>query len=234
MNYNFKNRVAVVTGASEGIGLAVARLLGAAGAKVVLAARSADKLANAAAEIPGAEAVRADLRVPADRKELIEGAEIRHGRVDILINNAGQGIYGPLENISLDEFRKVMELNVFALTDLMQLAIPGMRKQGGGRIINISSLVSKNSFPNLGAYAATKYAVNALSLTARKELEKDGIVVSLMHPKMTATRFGVNAVGGNKADTRANGQAAPGVDTAEDVAKVVMKLIESGDAEAAM
>lgn len=234
MNYDFKNKIAVVTGASEGIGLAIARLLGAAGAKVVLAARSADKLEKAAAEIPGSSAVTADLRSPADIKKLVDGVVGRHGRVDILVNNAGQGIYGPLEKVSLDEFRQVMELNVFALTDLMQRVIPVMRRQGAGRIINISSLVSKNSFPNLSAYAATKYAVNALTLTARKELEKDGIVVSLMHPKMTATRFGVNAVGGSKTDTRANGKAAPGVDTAEDVARAVMKLIESGDAEAAM
>jgi short-subunit dehydrogenase len=234
MNYDFKNKVSVVTGASEGIGLAVARLLGAAGAKVVLAARSADKLEQAAAEIPGSSAVRTDLRSPADIKKLLEEAIRLHGRVDILVNNAGQGIYGPFEKVPLEKFREVMELNVFALMDLMQQVIPVMRAQGGGRIINVSSMVSKNSFPNLSAYAATKYAVNALSLTARKELEKDGIVVSLMHPKMTATRFGVNAVGGNKADTRANGQAAPGVDTAGDVAKVLMKLIESGEAEASM
>jgi len=230
----FKDKIAVVTGASEGIGLAIARLLAAGGAKVVLAARSEEKLEKAAAELPGSVAVRADLRKPEDRENLLRTAMEKFGRLDILVNNAGQGIYGPLEKIDLEEYRRVMELNVFAVMDLMQKAIPIMRAQGGGRMLNISSMVSKNYFPNLSAYASTKYALNALSLTARRELEKDGIVVSVMHPKMTATRFGVNAVGGNPADPRADGKRAPGVDTAGDVAEKALKLLESGEAEAGM
>ncbi len=230
----FKGKVAVVTGASEGIGLAVARLLAAGGARVVLAARSGDLLKKAEGELPGSLAVRADLRNAADRANLVAKTIGQFGRLDILINNAGQGIYGPFEKTNPDDYRSVMDLNVFAVMDLMQKVIPLMRKQGGGRIINIGSLVSKNYFPNLSAYASTKYALNALSLTARKELEKEGIVVSVMHPKMTATRFGVNAVGGNKADSRADGKRAPGVDTAEDVAEKTLKLIESGEAEASM
>jgi len=234
MNDFLENKVAVVTGASEGIGLAVARLLAAGGAKVVLAARSEEKLRKAAVGLAGAAAVRADLRKPEDRENLLRQALERFGRIDILVNNAGQGIYGPFERISLADYREVMELNVFAVMDLMQKVIPVMRKQGGGRIMNISSMVSKNYYPNLAAYASTKYALNALSLTARRELEKDGIVVSVMHPKMMATRFGVNAVGGNAADSRADGKRAPGVDTAEDVAVKTMELLESGDPEASM
>ncbi len=229
-----KNKIAVVTGASEGIGLAVARLLAAGGAKVVLAARSEEKLKKASAELAASLPVRADLREPGDIEALVLKTMERFGRIDILVNNAGQGIYGPFEKIDISDYKRVMDLNVYAVMDLMQKVIPIMRGQGGGRIINISSMVSKNYYPNLSAYASTKYALNALSLTARKELEKDGIVVSVMHPKMTATRFGVNAVGGNPADSRADGKRSPGVDTAEDVAEKVIKLIESGEAEANM
>jgi short-subunit dehydrogenase len=234
MNGFFKEKIAVVTGASEGIGLEVARLLAAGGARVVVAARSLDKLKEAAREIPGSVAVRADLREPADRDNLVKEALKRFGRIDIFVNNAGQGIYGPMEKIDLDEYRRVMELNVFAVVDLMQKVIPAMRRQGGGRILNISSMVSKNYYPNLGAYASTKYALNAVSLTARKELEKDGIIVGVMHPKMTATRFGVNAVGGTPADSRADGKPAPGVDTAAEVAVKVVRQLETGEAESNM
>jgi len=234
MNDLLKNKIAVVTGASEGIGLAVARLLSAGGAKVVLAARSEEKLKKAEAELPGSLMVRADLREPGDIEALVLKTMERFGRIDILVNNAGQGIYGPFEKIDISDYKRVMDLNVYAVMDLMQKVIPIMRKQGGGRIINISSMVSKNYYPNLSAYASTKYALNALSLTARKELEKDGIVVSVMHPKMTATRFGVNAVGGNPSDSRADGKRMSGVDTAEDVAEKTVKLIESGEAEANM
>ncbi len=95
----------------------------------------------------------------------------------------------------MDDYRAVMELNVFAVLLAMQKTIPIMRKQGGGMILNISSLVSKNYFPTLAAYASTKYALNALSLTAREELQKDNIVVSVFHPKMTATEFGAQCAG---------------------------------------
>lgn len=234
MKRSSEDTIAVVTGASEGIGLALARLLSAGGVKVVLAARSEGKLKKAAGELAGAVAIAADLRKPADREGLVRKTMERFGRIDILVNNAGQGLYAAFEKTDLKDYRSIMELNVYAVADLMQKAVPIMRRQGGGRIINISSMVSKDYYPGFSAYASTKYALNALSLIARKELEKDGIVVSVMHPKMTATRFGLNAVGGKPAYNRAAGKRAPGVDTPEAVAEKVLKLIESGEAEAGM
>ena len=111
----------------------------------------------------------------------------------------------------------------------MQQVIPIMRKQGGGMILNVSSMVTRMYFPNLAAYSSTKYALNSISLTARQELEKDHIVVSVFHPKMTATDFGKNAKG-ETYDSRAG---RPGMDaeSAEDVATAILAQIESEVAE---
>jgi short-subunit dehydrogenase len=229
---NIKDKIIIVTGASEGIGLAAAHELAKRGATVVLGARSKDKLDQAAAEIPGSLAIVTDMTKPEDVKNLINQTKEKFGRIDVLINNAGRGYQQPIETIDLDEYRSIMELNVFSVLEAMQLVIPIMREQGGGTIVNISSMVSKNYFPRLAAYSSTKYALNALTLTARAELEEDKIVVSAFHPKMTATQFGANA-SGNKYDSRA-GRPGMTVDTAELVAEKIADLIESGDAESMM
>lgn len=234
---NIKDKVVLITGASEGIGKALALKLSAAGARLVLAARSDDKIKALAARLPGALGLHADLRVPEDIKAMIEATIRERGRIDILVNNAGQGMYGPVEHIDVEQYKDVMELNVYGVLRAMQAAIPHMRKAGGGMILNVSSRVSKNAFPSLGAYASTKYALNALSLTARAELAKDRIVVCVMHPKMTATRFGENAMGSRPSYAGAAtpaGPAAPEADSAEAVADRILELIASEEAEASM
>lgn len=234
-----KNKIVIVTGASQGIGRAVAESCGREGARVVLAARSADMIHDLEKKIPGSLAIPTDMRKPSDIRHLVERTLERCGRIDLLVNNAGQGMYGPVEGIDIEKYREIMELNVYGVLRAMQAMIPVMRKQGGGMILNISSLVSKNYFPNLGAYASTKYALNALSLTARQELAPDHIIVSVMHPKMTATNFGKNAVG-VRPDyaNRPAGSPAPRpgmeIDTPEAVAEKVIALIRSEEAEAMM
>ncbi len=233
-----KDKVIIVTGASDGIGEAIAKKLARAGAKVVLAARSDEKLAALAHELPGSVAVHADMTQQADIQNLIDRTMEVDGRIDILINNAGQGMYGPMESIDIDKYKHIMNLNVYGPLYAMQLVIPKMREQGGGMILNISSRVSKNYYPNLSAYASTKYALNALSLTARDELKKDNIIVSVFHPKMTATSFGKNAVNADPAtrETYAERARAAGmeVDTAEQVADKVLEQIGSEEPEASM
>jgi short-subunit dehydrogenase len=234
---NIKDKVVIVTGASEGIGKALAETLAGKGAKLVLAARSEDKLKALAAKLPGAIAVRADMRKPKDVAALVEAAISAHGRIDILINNAGQGMYGPVEGVDIELYKSAMELNVYAPLRAMQLVIPHMRKSGGGMLLNISSMVSKNAYPSLGPYASTKYALNALSFTARAELAKDKIIVSVFHPRMTATRFGENAIGARPSYSGGSGGGAaraPEVDSAEQVAAKVLELIGSEAAEANM
>jgi short-subunit dehydrogenase len=224
-----KYKVIIVTGASGGIGLAAARVLAERGAHVVLAARSADKLKALEAEIPNSFAIQTDMTKPGDVHALIQKTKEKFGRIDVLINNAGQGIMSPIESVDLKVYREVMELNVFSVLEAMQEVIPIMRAQGGGTILNISSMVSKNYYPRLGAYASTKYALNALSLTARAELEPEHITVSVFHPKMTATDFGANSRG----ERYVSSAGRPGmiVDTAEEVAEKIADQIESGEAE---
>ena len=224
-----QNSVVIVTGASSGIGKAVALALGRAGAQVVLAARSEQKLREVAAQIPGSLSVVADMRNPEDIKALVRKAEEAFGRIDILVNNAGQGMRAPVESIDLDDYRSVMELNVFGPLIAMQEVIPIMRRQGGGMILNVSSMVTRMYFPDLAAYSSTKYALNSLSLTARKELEKDNIVVSVFHPKMTATDFGRNAKG-EAYDSHA-GRPVMAVETAEAVAEAILEQLGSEVAE---
>lgn len=233
-----KDKVIIVTGASEGIGEAVAKKLAHAGAKVVLAARNDEKLARLAHELPGSIAVHTDMTQQADIQNLIDRTMEVDGRIDVLVNNAGQGMYGPLEGIDIDKYKHIMNLNVYGPLYAMQLVIPKMREHGGGMILNVSSRVSKNYFPYLSAYASTKYALNALSLTARAELAKDNIVVSVFHPKMTATNFSKNAAGAHP-DYDAIRRARPAtaemnVDTADAVAEKIVEQIRSEEAEAQM
>jgi short-subunit dehydrogenase len=227
-----KDSVIIITGASGGIGLAAAKALSKEGARVVLAARSAEKLMTLEKEIPNSFAVATDMHKPADITALVEATMKKFGRVDILINNAGQGLMTPVESINLDDYASIMDLNVFAVVRAMQAVIPLMRKEGKGLILNVSSMVSKNYYPGLAAYASTKYALNAISLTAREELKKDGIIVSVFHPKMTATDFGENSRGAKYVS--AAGRPGMQVDTAEAVADAIVEQIGSEEAEANM
>jgi len=230
-----KNKVIVITGASSGIGEAAAVLLAKEGAKIVLAARSEEKIAELAHVLPGSLAVHADMRKPEHVMNLIDRAIEVYGRIDILINNAGQGMYGPIEHVDIEKYRDIFELNVVAVLRAMELVIPHMRRQGGGMILNISSRVSKNYFPYLGAYASTKYALNAISLTAREELKKDNIIVSIMLPKMTATNFGRNAITAGQFERPGDAVNRPmEVDTAEQVAEKILEQIRNEAPEAMM
>jgi len=190
-----EGKVVIITGASQGIGLAAARLFAARGAKVALAARSAAVLERVASELPDAIAVPTDMEDHNSIRGLMQSVVAHFGRIDVLVNNAGRALHMTVESVDLDKFRQALELNVLSVVAAMQEVIPVMRKQGGGVIVNISSGVSKCIIPNLAPYASTKYALNAMTLTARKELAKDNIRVSLMLPGYTATEFHSNAIG---------------------------------------
>ena len=226
---DFTNKVAIVTGASEGIGLATARALAGRGVRVVLAARSSARLAELERELPNVLAVTADLRNEQDIERIVRETMEKFGRVDILINNAGQAIYGRLTDISIEDYRTIIELNILGATSMMQHVAKIMRSQESGSIVNVSSGTSRMVLPGIGAYAATKAALNMLSLVAREELAPSGITVSVIYPFITATRFAENAIGERPTHARVPGRPAP--HAAEFVAEKILELLNSGEAE---
>ena len=224
-----EDKVILITGGSEGIGKVTAELLDTKGAKVAIAARSKDKLDEIAGGFKDGLAVQVDMTDPASITAMIDAVQKHYGRIDILINNAGQSVLAPVIDIDIEDFKKIMELNVYGPLRAMQAVVPIMKAQGGGMIINISSNVSKMAIPMLGAYAATKYALNGLTLTARNELAPDGIVVSLVHPGATATAFGQNAIRSSKAVF--NRPAGMEADPPEAVAEKIVEAINKQPAE---
>jgi NADP-dependent 3-hydroxy acid dehydrogenase YdfG len=183
-------KTVIVTGASSGMGASTARLLHAAGARPVLAARRADRLAALSEELGGALAVPTDVTDPAQVGELVTATLDRYQRIDGLVNNAGASLHGPLDQVDLAEFGRILQLNVVGLLAVTQAVLPAMREQGFGRIVNISSGTTRRVAVGVGAYASTKAAVNMLSEVMRQELASDGIAVSLLLPSITATEFG--------------------------------------------
>jgi short-subunit dehydrogenase len=226
-------KVVLVTGASEGIGAATARLLTARGAKVALAARSIDKLNELAGELDESFAVAVDMTQPESITAMVDATVEHYGRIDVLVNNAGRALRAPASDIKIADFQSIIELNVYGPLLAMQAVIPHMRQQGGGSIVNISSNVSKMAIPTIGAYAATKYALNGLTLTARNELAGDGIIVTVMHPGLTATNFGKNAMvdEGMASAPPPSGSSNSAPDMAEDVAERILEAITNGPAE---
>ena len=184
-----KGKIAIVTGASSGIGASTPRHLGRPAAKVVLAARREDRLTAIAHDIDGSLPVTTDVTSPDHIDRLIDVTLRTFGRVDILVNNAGQGLHAPIESIDIDDYHAIMELNVYAPLRLMQTVIPLMRKQGGGSIVTVSSATTKMELPGVAGYASTKCALNMLSQVARRELVGDHISVNLIYPYITETEF---------------------------------------------
>jgi NAD(P)-dependent dehydrogenase (short-subunit alcohol dehydrogenase family) len=181
----------LITGASSGIGAATAARLTRAGHTVYATARKADVLADLAAA--GAETRSLDVTDDASMRAVVEEIVETHGRVGGLVNNAGYGIYGAVEEVPMDGVRAQFETNVFGPARLIQLVLPSMRAARQGRIVNVSSMGGRLTFPFGGYYHASKHAVEALSDALRYELRPFGIGVSIIEPGLITTRFGATA-----------------------------------------
>ncbi len=227
---NVKGKVAIVTGASSGIGLATAKLLSQNGAKVVLAARSLDKLEKISKELPDSLVVKADMTDEKQIKAMVAKSIQHFGRVDILVNNAGRGYDSLIEEIETDKLKDLFNLNLVGSVVAMREVIPIMKKQGGGAIINISSGTAQMAIPGIGAYSSTKRALVGISLTAREELAKDNIIVGVIYPYITNTNFYKNKINGEEVPDEENMYLKEG-DSPEVVAQKVLELIESEKAE---
>ncbi|MBN1909023.1 MAG: SDR family oxidoreductase [Pirellulales bacterium] len=184
---------AIVTGASSGIGRALAVELARAGAKLVVTARREDRLATLAEQIRaegGAVAtVVGDVTDPVVRQRLVDTARESYGGLDLLVNNAGVGAMGRFKDATADRLRTIMEVNFFAPAELTRLALPLLREGTGSMIVNISSILGLRGVPYNSEYCAAKFAVQGLSESLRTELIRDGIDVLVVSPGTTETEF---------------------------------------------
>lgn len=179
--------VALITGASSGIGAAAARTLAQHGWITYASARRPDSLAPLAAQ--GLPTLALDVTDERSMVAAVEQIEARHGAVDLLVNNAGYGLNGPVEELPLAEIRRQFETNVFGLVRLSQLVLPAMRRKGAGRIINIGSVGGTFTTPGAGAYHASKWAVESFTDALRYEVRPFGIDVVLIQPTGVYTAF---------------------------------------------
>ncbi|MEU1846148.1 oxidoreductase [Micromonospora sediminicola] len=206
----------LITGTSSGIGRATVRRLARRPDLTVYAtARKVDAIADLADA--GARLLPLDVTDEASMRAAVAAVEAAHGQVDVLINNAGYGEYGPVEETPMDRVRAQFETNVFGLARLTQLVLPGMRRAGRGRIVNVSSMGGRLVFPGGGYYHASKYAVEALSDALRQEVRPFGVHVAIIEPGLIRTGFGAvaaSSLGAGADPTGPYGRMVAAVDAA--------------------
>jgi short-subunit dehydrogenase len=217
-----EGKVVLITGASDGIGAACAAEFAAAGARLSLTARSPEGLARAGG--PAAQITAGDLTLEATRRQAVERTLERFGSIDVLINNAGVGLYGHSWSAPMDDVRQLMELNFFALLGMIQLVAPHMRNRRSGTIVNVSSIGGKLPLPWMTLYSASKYAVTGLTEGLRMELRGDGVKTLLVCPGYVTTGFQQHVRAGHAPDSvvRARRQAI----TAAECARAIRRGVE--------
>jgi len=208
-------KTAIVTGGSRGIGLAIARALVTSDVNVMITGTKEKPLEDAIRELGAlAMAQRADVRDYADVERAFNAAAAHFGGVDILVNNAGVGIFTPVADMSMDQWRQVIDTNVTGAFHCSRAVLPHLRKRGGGWIVNISSLSGTNPFANGAAYCASKAALNAFSESLMQEVRHDGIRVTTVAPGSVNTSFADH-------DSGAEWKLSP-----DDVAHAVVDLLD--------
>jgi short-subunit dehydrogenase len=220
------NKVIIITGASSGIGRAVALALAPERARLVLVARRQPLLESLAEEVRmkggSALVMTLDLRDKSHVEIMIASAREQYGRIDVLINNAGFGYLGTVEETPPSVVREIFALNFEAPLLASQLVIPIMKAQGGGHIINVSSVVGRRGLPLNGIYCATKFALQGISESLRLEVKDAGIDVTIVSPAATESEFGDNVRRGRvKAKFKPSGL----VQSAEEVARSIVECI---------
>ena len=190
---NIKGKVVVITGASSGLGEATARLLSAEGASVVLGARRVDRIQSLADELNAkggkALAVATDVTDHEQVKKLVDAAVQKFGRIDVMINNAGIMPHSPLERLKIDDWNRTIDVNIKGVLYGIAAALPHMKQQKAGHIINVSSVAGHKVTPNGAVYCATKHAVRALSEGLRGEVKPYNIRTTIISPGAVATEL---------------------------------------------
>ena len=196
-SFSYRDKVALITGGSRGLGLEIARQICARGGKVALIARDAEELARAKTELDRFATevltIQCDLLESAQIQSAVQQTIQRFGKIDILINNAGTIEIGPLAHIQLKDFDRAMRLHFWAPYILQLLIVPLMRAKGGGRIVNISSIGGRFAVPHMAAYSASKFALAGFSDAIRPELAQDNIYVTTVTPGLMRTGSQVHA-----------------------------------------
>jgi NAD(P)-dependent dehydrogenase (short-subunit alcohol dehydrogenase family) len=221
---NLKSKTAIVTGGTKGIGRAIAEALIGEGVSVCISARQQDEIDEAVSQLnrtDGALAIgfRCDVRDYSQVRDLIANTVKELGGLDLLINNAGIGIFATVEETSAEDFRAVLETNLFGVFYCCHEAIPKMKERGGGYIINISSLAGANPHPRMAAYNASKFGLNGFSEALMQEVRHDNIKVSYVMPGSVNTEFGGDSPGAEK-----SWQLTP-----QDIARIVIDLLHHDD-----
>ncbi len=214
-----KGKIALVTGGTKGIGRAIAEGLLREDFKVFVCARDKSNLKRALEELSALGKVEGeicDVRSETQVKMMLDECVRFFGGVDVLVNNAGVGVFGKtVEEISAEDFQRVVETNLFGVFYACHYAIPVMKKRGGGYIINISSLAGQNAHPQMAAYNASKFGLNGFTEALMQEVRPDNIKVSLICPGSVNTEFGGGKISEDKA-----WQIQPA-----DVAQIVIDLV---------
>lgn len=227
MTRQIADKVIIVTGASSGIGRATALALMRERAELVLVARRQNLLLQLEEEIRRAGGTACslgmDLRKGTNVETMIRSTHDRFGRIDVLINNAGFGFLGTVENTPAMIVREIFDLNFEAPLLASQLVIPIMKAQGGGHIINVSSVVGKRGLPMSGIYCATKFALQGISESLRLEVKVHGIDVSVISPAGTETEFGESI---RRGDIKKKFKPVGHIQSAEEVAKAIVQCIK--------
>jgi NAD(P)-dependent dehydrogenase (short-subunit alcohol dehydrogenase family) len=217
---DYKGKSAIVTGGTKGIGRAIAESLAREGLNVCVGARKLDEVKQTVRELEALGDVSAtgavcDVRVYEEVEALLAHAVEEFGGVDVLVNNAGVGLFKPVEETSPEEFRAVIETNLFGVFYGCRAVIPEMKRRGGGYIINISSLAGANPHPSMAAYNASKFGLNGFSEALMQEVRHERIKVSYVMPGSVNTEFG-----GGEVSAERSWQLQP-----EDIARVVVDLL---------
>jgi NAD(P)-dependent dehydrogenase (short-subunit alcohol dehydrogenase family) len=221
---DLNGKVAIVTGGTKGIGRGIAEALVRENINVCISARSGNEIVETVRDLRAlgkgsAAGIVCDVRIHAQIKSLLELTVLEFGGLDILVNNAGIGVFGTVEEMSPEDFRAVLETNLFGAFYCCHEAIPLMKQRGGGYIINISSLAGANPHPRMAAYNASKFGLNGFSEALMQEVRHDGVKVSYIMPGSVNTEFG-----GDSPSDRNAWQLQP-----SDIARVVIDLLHHNE-----
>jgi len=240
-HYDLRGKVVLITGGSRGLGLVLARQLAAKGARLAICARTPEQLGQAHIELEGLGAEVMSMTVDVTDQRQVQAMIIdileHYGRLDVLINNAGIVQVGPQENMGVNEYEQAMKANFWSALYTMLAVIPYFKEQGGGRIVNVTSIGGKIAVPHLLPYTASKFALVGLSEGMNAELKKDNILVTTVVPNLmrTGSPRNVTVKGDHEAEYAWFKMADSSTflsQSAETSAAEIIKAIEQGESEA--